>query len=85
MATNTTKNTRKTKGMTEAQMDKITEKTGNALANEDKIEIKIPKSELKGDNVIEIGVNGYNYLIQRGEKVKVPKTVAEILEQAGYI
>ena len=40
--------------------------------------IRIPKTkEDKGD--VFVGINGYTYLIKRGETVEVPKAVAEVL------
>lgn len=34
---------------------------------------------------VTVSVNGHIYQIQRGVRVEVPKTVAEILEHAGHI
>lgn len=34
---------------------------------------------------VTVAVNGHVYTIQRGVRVEVPKTVAEILEHAGHI
>ncbi|MDD6174919.1 MAG: hypothetical protein PUC59_04080 [Firmicutes bacterium] len=48
--------------------------------------MRIPKNELnEDDRVVPVSINGYNYFINRGESVEVPKTVAELLEGAGYI
>jgi len=30
-------------------------------------------------------INGYTWYIKRGEKVKVPKVVEDVLEEAGYL
>ena len=67
-------------------MDSETEKTAAALAKQEKVRIRIPKNELnEEDMVVPVCINGYLFLINRGEAVEVPKTVAEILEGAGYI
>lgn len=81
----TTENIKTKVGMSNAEMDKVTKKTGNVLKGQEKVEIRLPKSPFKGDNTRNVCVNGYIYQIERGVKVKVPKTVAEILEQAGEI
>ena len=67
-------------------LDPETEKTAKALAAQPKIRVRIPKNELnEDDRVVPVSINGYNYFINRGESVEVPKTVAELLEGAGYI
>lgn len=66
--------------------DSETEKTAKALAQQPKIKVRIPKNELnEEDLVVPVCINGYLFLINRGESVEVPKTVAELLEGAGYI
>ena len=32
-----------------------------------------------------VGINGHNYVIQRGKSVEVPESVYQVLEQAGRI
>ncbi len=67
-------------------LDAETEKTAKELAAQPKVHVRIPKNELNEDDcVVPVSVNGYNYFINRGESVEVPKTVAELLEGAGYI
>lgn len=87
------------KEMTEREMEQIAENTGEELAKQDKVKVRL---HLDGDmrNKLEaqqkagkevawpyhpVQVNGYIYQIQLGKTVEVPQTVAEILEQAGLI
>ena len=69
-----------------ADFDRMAKSVGNQLAKQPQVEIKIPidkRNEL--DKVVAVRINGYIYEIKRGEKVKVPQTVAQILEDADYI
>ena len=62
------------------------EETGRTLAMEEKVRVRIPVNPLnEDDKVVPVCVNGYNYFLNRGEAVEVPKTVAAILETASYI
>lgn len=85
--------------MTESQMDKITDNTKKLLAEQPKVSIKLflPQDEMKkieaaraeGKKVETpfetVCVNGHIFQIQRGTKVEVPQTVADILEESGMI
>jgi hypothetical protein len=85
--------------MTEAQMEQITRDTAAELQAQEKVKIKLhlhpdtkkklEAQEAEGKQVQwpyqTVCVNGHVYQIQRGKTVEVPKTVAEILEQAGEI
>ena len=76
----------KNEPITEAQLEQEAKTTGERLAKEPKIRIKIPKDPLnKGETTVPVGINGYFYYIKRGETGEVPKTVADLLEQAKYI
>ncbi len=84
------KNAKKTvaasKEMTDAQMDAEAKRWGKHYAAEEKVRIRIPPDQLnKEDDVVPVCINGYNYFVKRGVTVDVPKTVANILENAGYI
>lgn len=73
--------------LTEGQMDVITKTTGEMLAEQPKVKIRLyqakpPEKPLPDETVC---VNGYIYQIKRGEYVEVPETVAKILEEAGRI
>lgn len=66
--------------------DDISKETGKVLGEGEKVSIKIPIDKFNPhDDVIPVCINGYNYFIKRGERVKVPAEVAAILENAGYI
>ena len=54
------------------------------LEKESKVSVRI-KADPKDKEDVPVRINGYVYQIKRGEFVKVPKTVAELLAQAGYI
>ena len=56
------------------------------LAKQPKVKIRIPLHPLnEEDRMVPVCVNGYSYYLKRGETIEVPKTVAEILENASYI
>ncbi len=46
----------------------------------EKVEITLPK--IRGNDDVTVTLNGVNYQIQRGVSVKVPKSVALILERS---
>lgn len=67
-------------------LDAEARRWGKVYGAEPKVRIKIPKDPLnKQDETVPVCLNGYNYLIRRGEAVDVPKTVADVLTEAGYI
>lgn len=49
---------------------------------DDRVEITIPKGPANDDPNLFVGVNGVNYLLPRGKKVKVPAHVAAEIERA---
>lgn len=60
--------------------------TEQLLAKQPKVKIRIPLNPLnEEDRMVPVCVNGYSYYLKRGETIEVPKTVAEILENASYI
>ena len=85
--------------MTEAQMDKVTSDTQRLLNEQPKVNIKLFLSQEETKKIaaareagkqVEVPfetvcVNGHIFQIQRGIKVDVPQTVADILEEAGLI
>ena len=51
--------------------------------NNDYVEVFIPKDRMNADNdTVCVGVNDKTYRIRRGEVVKVPKCVKEVLDHA---
>lgn len=72
--------------MSEKQLLDAAENTGRLLAQQPRVRVRIPLNPLNEDDMmVPVCVNGYNYFLKRGETVEVPKTVADILEQAAYI
>lgn len=69
--------------------DKEIEKEAQETAKkvkESKIKIKLPIDPLNPkDLMVPVVINGYQWLIKRGESVEVPEQVAKILEDAKYI
>ena len=53
------------------------------FAAEERVEVKILGDKKDGDVFVQI--NGYSFLIQRGSRVRVPASVAVLLEQGEYI
>lgn len=66
--------------VSDAALDKAAKEVASALGSE-KVKIKLPKYQGAPDPV-EVGVNGYFFIIKRGEEVEVPPAVKEILENA---
>lgn len=57
-----------------------------AFAKEKKVRIKIPVDALNPKDLnVTVQVNGYTFLIMRGETVEVPESIANILSEAKYI
>ena len=56
------------------------------LKEETKKTVRLPKAKDEKDlDYVPVGVNGYIFQVKRGEEVKVPTTVYNILEQSGYL
>lgn len=78
--------TQTTEPLTDAMIDDMAKKFGKELAKQPKVNIRIPKDPLNPkDDSVPVGVNGYYFVIKRGEYVDVPQTVADILREANYI
>lgn len=50
------------------------------FAVEPRVRVKV-----KNDGPVPVQINGYSFLIQQDVWVEVPESVAEILDEAGYI
>lgn len=75
----------KTDEQSKIEQDKEAKKTAETL-KKDLVEIKIPIDPLnKTDKTVDVIINGYRWTIKRGEEVKVPRAVKEILTDAKYI
>ncbi len=57
------------------------------LDSQPKLRVKIPHNSAnhKDEAPVTVRVNGYLYVIKRGEAVEVPEQIYNILEQGGYI
>ena len=84
------------KVISENEMENVTLSTKQRLDAQPKESVRIPvdadiKMKLKGDTshkdwpFTTVQINGYTYQIKHGEKVSVPQSVYEVLEQAGRI
>lgn len=56
--------------------------TTTKKAEEERIEIFIPRGNDKGDPNFFVSVNGVNYLLPRGKKSSVPKAVYDEIQRA---
>lgn len=71
--------------LNEKEIEKEAQETAKKV-KESKIRIKLPIDPLNPkDLMVPVVINGYQWLIKRGESVEVPEQVAKILEDAKYI
>ena len=56
----------------------------NVMRDKYKAERRV-KVKVHSDSPVSVQVNGYSFLIREGVSVEVPESVAEILDEAGYI
>jgi hypothetical protein len=84
--------TKKTTAITEEQMAKIAETTGEIQNAGEKVKIRIPRigKDPNHPNQLDlepvpVTINDYHWYIKRGETVEVPAEVARILEDGGYL
>lgn len=76
----------KSKEVSEKEIIEEAKQTGAKLSKDGKVRIKVPIDQLNPkDLMVPVVINGYQYLIKRGETVEVPEKVAQILEEANYI
>jgi len=78
------KETKQVSLLTDKQMDDISSATGKALNGEAKVQVLIPKVEGESDTV-EVSINGYNYVIKKGEMVALPISVVHVLKNAQLV
>ena len=82
-ANNVTQSTGENTANNAAETEK---KSAAPVKKQEKVKIVIPKDPInKNDSFVPVAINGYIYQIKRGETVEVPKEVARILKEAGYI
>jgi hypothetical protein len=87
------------KNISDSEMATLEVDAGQLLAEQPKVKVKLylaPEEKSRLQSAVENGVtvpwpsetvivNGYTYVLKRGQECEVPQTVAEILEQAGMI
>lgn len=56
----------------------------NVMRDKYAAERRVPV-KVHNDGPVQVQVNGYSFLIREGVRVEVPESVAEILDEAGYI
>lgn len=68
------------------QEDESARATGEVLGRQEKVRVRVPMNPLNEDDVVvPVCINGHHYWLERGKTVEVPRTVADILEEAAYI
>jgi len=70
--------------MSETEIDMLAQRVGQELAEMEKVDVRIPRVQGE-DEVVDVCLNGYVFRIKRGENVKVPKAIYEILVNAGLV
>lgn len=71
--------------LSDGEMKRIANITKAHLDAQPKRKIRLPKSQNPKDpNFETVQINGYTFIIKRGEDVEVPDEVAQILYRAGY-
>lgn len=69
----------------ETELEKEAQETAKKV-KANTVRIKIPVDPMNPkDLMVPVVINGYQWLIKRGETVEVPEQVAKILEDAKYI
>lgn len=71
--------------LNEKELEKEAQETAKKV-KETTVRIKLPIDPLNPkDLMVPVVINGYQWLIKRGETVEVPEQVSKILEDAKYI
>lgn len=69
----------------EKEIEKEAQETAKKV-KENLVRVKLPIDPLNPkDLMVPVVINGYQWLIKRGETVEVPEQVVRILEEAKYI
>ena len=69
--------------LSNAELDKMIKNAGEGLKKQKKVKIVIPVDNMNPeDKYVPVGINGYNFQIERGKEVEVPVEVARILTRA---
>ena len=71
--------------LNEKELEKEAQETAKKV-KENTVRIKLPIDPMNPkDLMVPVVINGYQWLIKRGETVEVPEQVSKILEDAKYI
>lgn len=74
------------KKLTAKEIDKMAQQFGEQLSKQPKVKVIIPIDPLNPkDDSVPVCINGYTYQIKRNTPVDVPETVAQILQESGYL
>lgn len=69
--------------LSNADLDRMIRNAGEGLKKQKKVKIVIPIDNMNPeDKYVPVGINGYNFQIERGKEVEVPVEVARILTRA---
>lgn len=67
------------------QISSVARATGKKLNGMPKDNVIVPIDKMnKGDQYVEVGINGYNFRFKRGVKVALPRAVVDLLITADY-
>lgn len=70
----------------EKQLDNLAEQAGKEVNEQKKVSVRVPKDPLNPKDVqVPVLINGYMWILKRGEDVEVPAEVKRILDEAGYL
>jgi hypothetical protein len=75
----------KTDAITDAEINEIRENTAALLAKQPKrtVRLRADPNNPKAPNFETVQINGYTYMIKKGEEVDVPEEVYNILVRSG--
>ncbi len=69
----------------QAQVKSIGKRTAALLKAQRQIKVQVPIDKLnKSDKYAVVGINGWNFQIEKGKPVKLPEAVVKLLENGGY-
>jgi len=74
-----------TRPPTEGEIDRQFEDIARMLEGYEQESIIIPEEDYPGGEEVELGYNGRMFLIRRGERVRLPSPLAQVLRDAKMI
>lgn len=81
---NTTNNINEKTAPGDSELDRMAAASGEEIGRQPRVRVRIPAMP-GGDDCVECCINGYNYMIRRGDSVELPEPVVELLAIAGII